>query len=92
LRSLLTSLSFHLMHEYDIVNKHWSISESPCSFKMEQGAAFVNRILQRDTVVQHDGPSIAKVQPYPRFYNYDPKQNRRSIINRNPYIPREKAS
>jgi len=55
-------------------------------------AAFVNRILQRDTVVQHDGPSIAKVPPYPRFYNYDPKQNRRSIIHRNPYIPREKAS
>ena len=55
-------------------------------------AAIVNRILQRDTVVQHDGPSIAKVPPYARFYNYDPKQNRRSIIHRNPYIPREKAS
>ena len=39
-----------------------------------------------------DGPSIAKVPPYPRFYNYDPKQNRRSIIHRIPYIPREKAS
>ena len=24
-------------------------------------AAFVNRILQRDTVVQHDGPSIARI-------------------------------
>jgi hypothetical protein len=55
-------------------------------------AAFVNRIPQRGTVVQHDGPSIAKVPPYPRFYNYDPKQNRRSTIHRNPYIPREKAS
>ena len=29
------------------------------------------------------------VPPYPRFYNYDPKQNRRSIIHRNPYIPRD---
>ena len=36
-------------------------------------------------MVQHDGPSIDKVPPYPRFYNYDPKQNRRSIIHRNPY-------
>ena len=45
-----------------------------------------------NTVVQHDGPSIAKVPPYPRFYNYDPKKNRRLIIHRNPYIPREKTS
>jgi len=29
--------------------------------------------------------TIAKVPPYPRFYNYDPKQNRRSFIHRKDY-------
>ena len=35
-------------------------------------AAFVIRILQRVSVFKQDGPSIAKAQPYPRFYNYEP--------------------
>ena len=46
-------------------------------------AAFVIRILQRVSVFKQDGPSIAKAQPYPRFYNYDPKVNRRSNSNSN---------
>ena len=55
-------------------------------------AAFVNRILQRDSVFQQDGPSIAKASPYPRFYNYDPKLNRRSCNHRNPHSTRDKNS
>ena len=55
-------------------------------------AAFVNRILQRDSVFQQDGPSIAKAPPYPRFYNYDPKLNRRSCNYRNPHSTRDKES
>ena len=43
-------------------------------------------------MVQHDGPSVAKVPPCPRFYNYDPKKSRRFSIHRNPNIPREKES
>jgi len=55
-------------------------------------AAFVNRILQRDSVFQQDGPSIAKASRYPRFYNYDPKLNRRSCNHRNPHSTRNKTS
>ena len=52
-------------------------------------AAFVNRILQRDAVAQQGGPCTAKASPYPRFYNYYPKQNLRSIIHRCPQLIRE---
>jgi len=55
-------------------------------------AAFVNRILQRDSVFQQDGPSTAKASPHPRFYNYDPKLNRRSCNRRIPHLTRDKAS
>jgi len=55
-------------------------------------AAFVNRILQRDSVFKQDGPSYARASPYPRFYNYDPKLNRRSCNHRNPHLTRDKAS
>jgi len=55
-------------------------------------AAFVNRILQRDSVFQQDGPSIAKASPCPRFYYYDPKLNWRSCNYRNPHSTRDKAS
>ena len=56
-------------------------------------AAFVNRILRRDSVFQQDGPSIAKAPPYPRFYYYDLLLlNRRSCNYRNPHSTRDKAS
>jgi len=38
-------------------------------------AAFVNRILQRDSAFQQDGPSIAKASPYPRFFYYFPSSS-----------------
>ena len=44
-----------------------------------------------DNVFQKYGPSIAKPPPYPRFYNYDPKLNRRSCNHRN-HSTRDKAS
>ena len=43
-------------------------------------AAFVNRILQRDSVFQSDGPSIAKASPYPRFYYYDPQKKKKKTL------------
>jgi len=50
-------------------------------------------ILQRDSVFQQDGPSIAKAPPYPRFYYYDLLLlNRRSCNYRNPHSTRDKAS
>jgi hypothetical protein len=57
-----------------------------------KNSAFVNRILQRNSVFQKDGPSIAKASPYPRFYYYDPKLNRRLCNYRNPHSTRDRAS
>jgi hypothetical protein len=55
-------------------------------------AAFVNRIPQRDTVLQQYGSSIAKATPHPRFYNCDPELNRGSINHRNPISPQHSFS
>jgi hypothetical protein len=69
-----------------------SLLDNLFSAKGVKFLAFVNRILQRDSVFQQDGPSIAKAPPLPRFYNYDPKLNRRSCNHRNPHSTRDKAS
>ena len=55
-------------------------------------ATFVNRILQRGAVAQQGGPCTAKASPCPRFYNYDLKQNQRSIIHRCPELIRDKLA
>ena len=90
---------FSMRHSHQETDSTWNTTWFSTFWRQQisstvtaTNAAFVNRILQRDSVFQQDGPSIAKASPYPRFYYYDPKLNRRSCNYRNPHSTRDKAS
>ena len=76
---------FSMRHSHQETDSTWNTTWFSTFWRQQisstvtaTNAAFVNRVLQRDPVFQQDGPYIAKAPPYPRFYYYDPKLNRRS--------------
>jgi hypothetical protein len=94
-----TAGMFSMRHSHQDVESTWNTTWFSAFWRQRisstvtaTNATFVNRILQRDAVAQQGGPCTAKASPCPRFYNYDPKQNRRSIIHRCPQLIRDKAS
>jgi len=94
-----TAGMFSMRHSHQDVESTWNTTwfstfwrQRISSTVTATNATFVNRILQRDAVSQQGGPCTAKASPCPRFYNYDLKQNRRSIFHHFPQLTRDKAS